>query len=328
MLVHMFVVLACNGQSRSRIAFSILRKKRLVIPDRKTALGCQRILILRSSGAGRASKLGLFPHLSPSRAALVFYTAQSCVGFHRTATKERQVMRKHLLRIAVVCAACAVAGAQAQSSASSQPGSEGASAATSSQQPGSYRTSGSQSGWQSQAGATGRMSHKDIRASQLTGAQVTSNSGTQVGTISDCIINPASGRIEFAILSVSSSGSAGSSSATTPGSATGKQVAVPWMLLRSSSTSSSSTAGQESFEFVGNSSKLDSAPTFDPNTDLTQPNWRQSVYSYFGMSHGGMATGGATSPGSSAEGSGPESSGASSSPGSSSAGSSSSSPQK
>ena len=82
----------------------------------------------------------------------------------------------------------------------------------------------------------------------------------------------------------------GATTSTTSG-ASGKQVAVPWMLLRPSSTSgtagvsgTTSSTRQPSFVFTAEATKLESAPAFDPNTDLTQPNWRQSVFSYFGVS--------------------------------------------
>jgi sporulation protein YlmC with PRC-barrel domain len=176
------------------------------------------------------------------------------------------------------------------------------------------------------------MGYHSIKASQLTGAQVTSSSGTEVGTISDLIINPGVGRVEFAVLSLSSSG--GTGSATSPsgsssasgtssgstdskaaggssttggagyssstGSAAGKQVAVPWLLVRpSTSTGSSATTSasqQPAFVFAGDVSKLEAAPSFDASTDLSQPTWRRSVFSYFGLG-GGAATGGAESPG-------------------------------
>jgi sporulation protein YlmC with PRC-barrel domain len=179
------------------------------------------------------------------------------------------------------------------------------------------------------------MSHQDVRGSQLTGAQVNGSTGNQVGTISDVIINPASGRVDFAVLSVNSSAgndssgiNSSTSSSSTAASSTGaggKQVVVPWMLLRpSSSSASSGTSAQQSFQFAGDNSKLDSAPSFDVNTDLSQPSWRQSVYSYFGLSGRG-SIGAAESQGSTYGGrssSAPESSGSSSSPGSSSSGSS------
>jgi hypothetical protein len=78
---------------------------------------------------------------------------------------------------------------------------------------------------------------------------------------------------------------------------------VPWLLLREAPIAGSTSAGVSSssqlpsFVFTGDTAKLQSAPAFDPNTDLTQPTWRQSVLSYFGLSSGGAATGASESPG-------------------------------
>ncbi len=69
----------------------------------------------------------------------------------------------------------------------------------------------------------------------------------------------------------------------------------------------STSVPQPAFVFNGDSSKLESAPAFESSTDLTQPGWRHSVYSYFGMSMG-TATGGAATPG----GTAPETPGSSS----------------
>ncbi|MGH7869439.1 MAG: PRC-barrel domain-containing protein [Candidatus Dormibacteraceae bacterium] len=245
-------------------------------------------------------------------------------------------MKKQLFSIMALCAAGLVLQAQAQSSSSGLSGSS-----SSATEP----SSGSQSGWTGRHSGHGGMGQQEIKASQLTGAQVVSSSGTQLGTISDCIINPNSGRIEFAILSLSGGASGSTGSATSPsgsstGSATspsgsslgsaggsssatssssgsassagasGKQVAVPWKLLRpeNMSSSASSGAGQLTFTFNGEQSKLESAPSFDASTDLSQPSWKQSVFSYFGISGAGSATGGAESPGSTSGSSGSSSS--------------------
>jgi len=247
-------------------------------------------------------------------------------------------MRKQLLRLVAFCAACLVMGAQAQTSSSSSGGSSSdPTGSSSSSSPSSSYGSSSQSGLSGRnLSATGRMmGHHELRASQLTGAQVMGSSGSEIGTISDTIINPASGRIDFAVISLgagigtsgtsSSSTTSGTSAVGTTGSSTstsGKQVAVPWMLLRPSSTagagtsSATSSAGQQaSFVFSGDTSKLQAAPNFDAATDLSQPSWRQSVFSYFGLSGAGSATGGAESPGSSGSSSGlstPSTSGSSS----------------
>jgi hypothetical protein len=50
--------------------------------------------------------------------------------------------------------------------------------------------------------------------------------------------------------------------------------------------------------FTGDKGKLDGAPSFSQSNwpDITQPSWRQNVYSYFGVQPG-SATGGSLSPG-------------------------------
>jgi len=226
-------------------------------------------------------------------------------------------MKKQLIQALVFCAACLVAGAQAQNSSGSAGGSSTDPNSPSSSSPLSGASSSDSSGTSSayrHLSATGRMGHHELRASQLTGAQITSGSGSEVGMISDVIINPALGRVDFAIFSLSSSGSSATSpsASSTASSTTGKQIAVPWSLLRPSSkaravgsapSTPGSTGQQFSFVFTGDTSKLQSAPTFDANTDLSQPGWRQSIFSYFGVSGSGTATGGAESPGSSDSGS-------------------------
>lgn len=235
-------------------------------------------------------------------------------------------MRTQLLSTIIACAACLAWGAQAQSATDPSSGSSptSPSSTTTPGSSGSYQQGAS--GWSSRhMSPTGRMGHEAVRGSQLTGAQVKNSSGSDVGTISDTIIDPASGRVECAVISLSggasgassssssSSTSPGSSTSTTPGASSssslgsGKQVAVPWMLLRPSASAGSSsglvstsgTSGQQpSFTFAGDASKLESAPNFDANTDLSQPSWRQSIFSYFGLSGRGFGgTGAAETPG-------------------------------
>jgi hypothetical protein len=89
-------------------------------------------------------------------------------------------------------------------------------------------------------------------------------------------------------------------------------VAVPWSLLKSSesgaaslSSSSASTAGaQQSFTISVDRSKLDQAPSLTQATmsQITQADWRQRVYTHFGVSS--TATGGAESPSGATQGSG------------------------
>ncbi len=219
-------------------------------------------------------------------------------------------MRKHLFGLTALCATCLAFGALAQSHTTDS---------------GSSSDSSKPSTWDRIKGlaATGRSGHQDIRASQLNSAEVKSTSGETVGTISDVVINPHSGKVDFAVISLNgsttsssyggtSTSSSGRTGTTSPTSAAGtstvggtKQVAVPWSLLRTVNTGSSTTSSamaQQTFTYTGDTSKLQTAPAFDPNTDMSQPGWMQSIFSYFGVNEN-SATGGATSPGSSSSGS-------------------------
>jgi hypothetical protein len=159
---------------------------------------------------------------------------------------------------------------------------------------------------------------------------VKSSTGESVGTISELIVNPHSGKVDFAVISLS--GSSGSTSSSTPSSGNtgtssatsgtagssgysssgGKQVVVPFSLLHPanagggsstySGSQSSASMGQLAFTFTGDINKLQTAPAFDPNTDLTKPGWLQSVFSYFGINPN-YGTGGGTSPGGTSSGS-------------------------
>src|SRR5579862_4515877 len=128
-------------------------------------------------------------------------------------------MRQQLLTTIMACAASLALGAQAQSSSSGGASTDpsGSSSGSSSTYPSSSSTSpsspsgassyggasSSQSGWSGHhLSATGRMGHEALRGSQLTGAQVAGTSGSQIGTISDFIVNPNSGRIEFGIIAL------------------------------------------------------------------------------------------------------------------------------
>jgi PRC-barrel domain. len=225
-------------------------------------------------------------------------------------------MRKQLF-LTAFCAGCFALAAQAQvhsggttTDKNSPDTGFNQSSQDSSQQPSTWdRVKG--------LAATGGTQH-EVRASQLTSAQVKSSSGESIGTISELIINPNSGKVDFAVISLS--GSTSSTSSSTPSSGTlgtssttsgtasyaaggAKQVAIPWSLLHGGllgNTTTSSSAGQMSFTYSGDINKLQTAPAFDPNTDLSKPGWFQNVLSYFGKSS--SSTGGATSPGGTSSG--------------------------
>src|SRR5947209_3674947 len=115
-------------------------------------------------------------------------------------------MRKKVASIITVCAVCTALSLQAQSSSSGSssgttPGSSSSGSSSSSYPGSSGGLSGQSSSSGSRYSATGRMGQQEIRASKLTGSEVRSSSGEQLGTINDVVINPNSGRIDFAVLS-------------------------------------------------------------------------------------------------------------------------------
>ncbi len=225
-------------------------------------------------------------------------------------------MKKSLLSIAVACAACLAFQAQAQST----PG----------QTYQNLQQNQKQSWQHGRMSATGRM-HQELRVSKIKGCEVKSQSGQQLGTIRDVLINPASGRIDFALISLnqaamltpgaqqnqtaprtSASGAQTHANANTTwgtsllGGSAGKEVAVPWILLRPSRMAGQMgrtyayNTHRESFTFRGNQSKLQTAPLFNAKTDLSRPGWRHSVFAYYGVTGeryqgGAFAPGGATS---------------------------------
>lgn len=242
-------------------------------------------------------------------------------------------MTKQIIRTIAVCAAGLMLSASAQNSSTSQSGS------TTDQSTGQSTSQSSQSGLgssDSSSGARhygyGRMGHQETRASKLMNAEVKSSQGQTLGTINDIVVNPASGRVDFAVLSTSGASASGSSATSTSSATTttstdtssssGKLVAVPFMLLRPASSSagissSAATEQQPSFTFAGDASKLQSAPSFDQSNwpDISQYSWKQSIYSHFGMTPGSSSsTGAATSPGGSDTGTSSGSSSSSSTP--------------
>jgi len=266
-------------------------------------------------------------------------------------------MRIQLLTITLFCAGNFLAAAQSDSSTGiprvNRPNDSLNSSSSKSQdqtQSGSSSSSASPalsggsstSGSGSQLGATGRMSHQEIRASKLTGSSVKTSGGQDLGKIEDVIINPNSGRIDFAVISYSGSSTSDTSasastsstpspttSSTSPGSTPGaeKLVAVPWQLIRPSgmlgagASSTSASTEQVSFMFTGDKSKLDTAPSFTQSNwpDISDQSWRQNIYSAFGVQPG-SAFGGSRGIGGSSSGSSSQdnsSSGGSASPGSS-----------
>lgn len=229
--------------------------------------------------------------------------------------------------------------ALAQQSSSTQPGS---SQPPSSSQPsqssqslqhsqGSQGQSSSSLGHSSSAlGASSSMqSDNSVRLSDLMRANVQSQEGKTLGNIRDITIDPQSGRVEFAILSLSSAGAATDTStsgretvpssrssttgtpSTSAGATAGKLIPVPWQLfsqsmgrsrLGSSSSTTSSAMGSQNLVLNVDESKLQTAPSFDASNwnQMQSGALAQRVYSHFGVDQSSAAG----TPGSSIRGQG------------------------
>lgn len=123
--------------------------------------------------------------------------------------------------------------------------------------------------------ATGRMNEPVVTGRRILGAPVTDSSGNRYGLIQDLVINPHSGRIDFALLSLN----------TNPGitsAPVGNLVPVPWSLLRAPAAQYSTTTDQPVFTLNADPNKVRSAPTIS-QTDIYQSQWRQRIYAYFGV---------------------------------------------
>ena len=126
--------------------------------------------------------------------------------------------------------------------------------------------------------ATGRMSEPTVSGSKLMGAQVNDSSGNRCGQIQDIVVNPRSGRIEFAVLALNANPEGATA---TPSSS--NVVPVPWAALRTTASSQYGTSAEQPvFTLNVDKSKLDNAPKIS-ESDLNQSEWRQRVYAYYGV---------------------------------------------
>ncbi len=130
-------------------------------------------------------------------------------------------------------------------------------------------------------------SASDIRLSKLMDANVASKSGENLGQLEDLVINPQTGKIEFAVLGRGGFLGLGE-----------KYVPIPWKAIQVSS--------EKQFTLNVDKAKLKTAPTTDKNlSQLEEPGYTVTIYRFFEVP---VETGGAEAPGGVQEG------GASSSP--------------
>lgn len=193
-------------------------------------------------------------------------------------------MKKAFLKMTVLGAACSMLAASGWAQSESQ-------------NQGSNDSPANRSWSTKHLSATGRDGEHSLRATQLSGATVNNSSGQRVATVEDTIIDPASGRVQFALLSLngaaeksssSYSGDSNSSSARSSVSVTSsspnKLVPVPWSILKMASGSSqySSSTEKPTFTLSVDQNKLDAAPSVSAS-DLNQSEWQQRVYAYYGV---------------------------------------------
>lgn len=187
-------------------------------------------------------------------------------------------MKRSILRALTLCltTVCVTGISWAQADSTTQRDRPGAATTPGSSGTGIY-------GSQSSAHTT--RAGESIRLSKLMNTSLKSQSGESLGQVQDIIVDPTSGQIQFAVLSVGgASATSGVGTSTTPGSPTSSSIsggqqltAIPWRLVSSS--------GQGQFTATVDRSSLQSAPTFSSSSWPTMNStWMQSVYSHFGVS--------------------------------------------
>ena len=169
---------------------------------------------------------------------------------------------KLLPRTIAICAA----GSLMAGSLMAAPGDPGSAASPSDpSSPGAASSSQSTSSSSLAPSPTSRMG--PARASQLMSATVKDQQGNTVGQINDFVISPRTGRIVFAIVSLSDQG--------------GKLTAVPWMLIRPGGEPNTCTLNTTK-------EKLDSSQTFDASSwpDFSQPSTSMQIFTFYGVRPG------------------------------------------
>lgn len=148
-------------------------------------------------------------------------------------------------------------------------------------------SSGTQSGQPGMSGHSGASSmsgsKQSLRASkQLMNAAVKDQTGQNLGNIEDLIVNPQSGRVEFAVLSIG-----------------GKLHPVPFQLLTPSSTGATTgTMGTSQTTFTANvdRQKIEQSPSFERSQwPSISKDWTQQIYSHYGVQPEAMGSSGSSS---------------------------------
>jgi sporulation protein YlmC with PRC-barrel domain len=130
----------------------------------------------------------------------------------------------------------------------------------------------------------------DFRISNLINAKVKDSSGDRVGHIEDFVVEPNSGKIQFAILKLTGDLAKG-----------GEYTPIPWPLISRANVDVNKAGEPKTVVLNIDHSRLASAQRFSVNRwpDRTHPVWGQEVYTYYGVPWDTAAVGtGATGSGS------------------------------
>src|SRR5687767_2837449 len=162
-------------------------------------------------------------------------------------------MRLPLL-LCVTSLVATTALAQRESSPSSSPSSKAGSPGSSSQSSQSSQSGISGQSSDTTLSATGRGSGQQqaLRSTKIIGAQVKTSAGEDVGRIEDVILNPTSGRIDFAVIS-----------------AEGKLAPVPWQLLTVGSGGASAQGSTSSSSTSTSGTSTDASSSTSPSSTST-----------------------------------------------------------
>jgi sporulation protein YlmC with PRC-barrel domain len=106
-----------------------------------------------------------------------------------------------------------------------------------------------------------------LKASEIIGYSVKNPEGEELGQIEDVVIDPADGRVAYAVLSFGGFLGMGD-----------KLFATPWEAL-------TSVPEQQAFSLDANQEKLKNAPGFDKNNwpDMANREWGMTVHEYYGQ---------------------------------------------
>jgi len=114
----------------------------------------------------------------------------------------------------------------------------------------------------------------DFRISNLINAKVKDSSGDRIGHIEDFVVDPNSGRIQFAILKLTGDLAKG-----------GEYTPVPWPLISKANVDVNRAGEPKTIVLNVDHSRFASAQRFSVNRwpERSHPVWGQEVYTYYGV---------------------------------------------